>query len=320
MCRLFLVVLSLGLLAFDVQAQSFPSKPIRIVIPFQPGGGTDILMRAITPEVSRTLGQQIVIENKPGGASTIGTQVVVDAAPDGYTIVATDSSILVNPGLFGSKLPYDTLKKLTGITMLANGPVPLLLHPSVPASDLQSLIALAKAKPGTLNFASGGNGSAPHLAGELFKLVAGIDIVHVPYKGTAPGLQDLLAGAVQMMFGGISSSRQFVEAGKLRAVALSATKRSAIMPNVPTFEEAGLKGVNAESYWGLYAPTGTPPEAIKVINEHFVRALKEPRIIDQLRELGFEIIANSPADHTAQLARLVAQWTEIITKAGIKME
>ena len=320
MCRLFLVVLSLGLLAFDVQAQSFPSKPIRIVIPFQPGGGTDILMRAITPEVSRTLGQQIVIENKPGGASTIGTQVVVDAAPDGYTIVATDSSILVNPGLFGSKLPYDTLKKLTGITMLANGPVPLLLHPSVPASDLQSLIALAKAKPGTLNFASGGNGSAPHLAGELFKLVAGIDIVHVPYKGTAPGLQDLLAGAVQMMFGGISSSRQFVEAGKLRAVALSATKRSAIMPTVPTFEEAGLKGVNAESYWGLYAPTGTPPEAIKVINEHFVRALKEPRIIDQLRELGFEIIANSPADHTAQLARLVAQWTEIITKAGIKME
>ncbi len=320
MRRLFLLALSLGLLAFDVQAQSFPTKPIRIVIPFQPGGGTDILVRAITPEVSRTLGQQIMIDNRPGGASMIGTQMVVDAAPDGYTILASDSAILVNPGLFGSKLPYDTLKKLTGITMLANGPVPLLLHPSVPATDLKSLIALAKAKPGTLYFASGGNGSAPHLAGELFKLVAGIDIVHVPYKGTAPGLQDLLAGAVQMMFGGISSSRQFVETGKLRAVAMSATKRSEAMPTVPTFEEAGLKGVNAESYWGLYAPTGTPPEALKVINEHFVRALQEPKVINQLKELGFGIIGNTPAEHTAQLARLVGEWTEIISKAGIKVE
>lgn len=320
MRRLFLLALSLGLLALDAQAQSFPAKPIRLVIPYQPGGGTDILVRAIVPEVTRTLGQQIMIDNKPGGASIVGTQMVVDAAPDGYTILATDSALLVNPGLFKSKLPYDTLNKLTGITMLANGPVPLLLHPSVPAADLQSLIALAKAKPGTLNFASGGNGSAPHLAGELFKQVAGIDIVHVPYKGTAPGLNDLLAGAVQMMFGGISSSRQFVEAGKLRAVALSATKRSEIMPTVPTFEEAGLKGVNAESYWGLYAPTGTPPEAVKVLNEHFVRALKEPKVINQLKELGFEIIANTPADHTAQLAKLVAEWTEIIDKAGIKME
>jgi tripartite-type tricarboxylate transporter receptor subunit TctC len=320
MRRLFLLALSLGVLAFDVQAQSFPTKPIRLVIPYQPGGGTDILVRAIVPEASRSLGQQLTIDNKPGGASMIGTQMVVDAAPDGYTILATDSALLVNPGLFKTKLPYDTLKRLTGITMLANGPVPLLLHPSVPANDLQALIALAKAKPGTLNFASGGNGSAPHLAGELFKLVAGIDIVHVPYKGTAPGLQDLLGGAVQMMFGGISSSRQFVEAGKLRAVALSATKRSEAMPTVPTFEEAGLKGVNAESYWGLYAPTGTPPEALKVINEHFVRALKEPKVINQLKELGFEVIANTPAEHTAQLARLVAEWTETINKADIKME
>ena len=320
MRRIFLLAMSLGLLAFDVQAQSFPTKPIRLVIPYQPGGGTDILVRAIVPEVTRTLGQQIVIDNKPGGASMIGTQAVIDAVPDGTTILATDSALLVNPGLFSAKLPYDTVKKLTGITMLASGPVPLLVHPSVPAADLKSLIALAKAKPGTLNFASGGNGAATHLAGELFKLVAGIDIVHVPYKGTAPALNDLLAGAVQMMFGGISSSRQFVEAGKLRAVALSASKRSEIMPTVPTFEEAGLKGVNAESYWGLYAPTGTPPEAIKVINEHFVRALREPRIIDQLRELGFEIIANTPAEHTAQLARLVGEWTEIINKAGIKLE
>jgi tripartite-type tricarboxylate transporter receptor subunit TctC len=320
MRRLFLLALSLGVLAFDVQAQSFPTKPIRLVIPYQPGGGTDILVRAIVPEASRSLGQQLTIDNKPGGASMIGTQMVVDAAPDGYTILATDSALLVNPGLFKTKLPYDTLKRLTGITMLANGPVPLLLHPSVPANDLQALIALAKAKPGTLNFASGGNGSAPHLAGELFKLVAGIDIVHVPYKGTAPGLQDLLGGAVQMMFGGISSSRQFVEAGKLRAVALSATKRSEAMPTVPTFEEAGLKGVNAESYWGLYAPTGTPPEALKVINEHFVRALKEPKVINQLKELGFEVIANTPAEHTAQLARLVAEWTETINNADIKME
>lgn len=313
-------LLSFGLLAVDLQAQPFPARSVRIVIPYQPGGGTDILVRILTPEVSRTLGQQLVIENKPGGASQIGTQIVTDAAPDGYTILATDSALLVNPGLFGSRLPYDTLKKLTGITMMASGPVPLLLHPSVPATDLQALVALAKAKPGTLNFGSGGNGSAPHLAGELFKQVAGIDIVHVPYKGTAPALNDLMAGAVQMMFGGISSSRQFVEQGKLRAVAMSANKRSPAMPTVPTFAESGLPGVNAESYWGLYAPAGTPAEMLKVLNEHFVKALKDPKIIAQLQELGFEIIANSPADHTAQLAKLVAEWTQTIQKAGIKLE
>jgi tripartite-type tricarboxylate transporter receptor subunit TctC len=320
MRRLFLLALSLGLLAFDLQAQPFPARAIRVVIPYQPGGGTDILVRAIAPEVSRTLGQQLVIDNKPGGATQVGTQIVADAAPDGYTILAVDSALLVNPGLFGSRLPYDTLKKLTGLTMMASGPVPLLVHPSVPATDLQALVALAKARPGTLNFGSGGNGTAPHLAGELFKQVAGIDIVHIPYKGTAPALNDLLAGAVQMMFGGISSSRQFVEQGKLRALALSANKRSPIMPAVPTFAEAGLPGVNAESYWGLYAPAGTPAEVLKVLNEHFVKALKDPKTASQLHELGYEIIANPPADHTAQLAKLVAEWTQTIEKAGIKLE
>jgi tripartite-type tricarboxylate transporter receptor subunit TctC len=320
MRRLLLIALSLGLLAANAQAQSFPAKTIRVVVPYQPGGGTDILMRALAPEVSRTLGQQLVIDNKPGGATMIGTQMVTDAVADGYTILAVDSAILVNPGLFGAKLPYDTLKKLTGLTMIASGPVPLLVHPAVPATDVKALVALAKAKPGTLNFGSGGNGTAPHLAGELFKQVAGIDIVHVPYKGTAPAMNDLLSGAVQMMFGGISSSRQFVEQGRLRALAMSANKRSEIMPTVPTFAEAGLPGVNAESYWGIYAPAGTPPEALKVLNEHFVRALREPKVAAQLKELGYEIIANSPADHTAQLAALVAEWTQTIQKAGIKLE
>jgi tripartite-type tricarboxylate transporter receptor subunit TctC len=321
MRRSFLLAMALGLvLAFDGQAQQFPARPVKVVIPYQPGGGTDILVRALATEASQSLGQPIVIDNRPGGASMIGTQLVVDAAPDGYTILAMDSAILVNPGLFGAKLPYDTIRQLTGITMLASGPVPLLVNPAVPAPDLAALVALAKARPGTLNFASGGNGSAPHLAGELFKLVAGIDIIHVPYKGTAPGLADLLAGSVQMMFGGISSSRQFVEAGRLRAVAMSATRRSDIMPTVPTFEEAGLKGVNAESYWGLYAPAGTPPAILKTLNEHFVRALKEPRIASQLRELGFETIANAPDEHSRQLAKLVAEWTQTIHKAGIKIE
>lgn len=320
MRRLLLSALSLCLIAAGAMAQPYPNRPIRIVVPFAPGGGTDILIRVLTPEVSRTLGQQLVIDNKPGGASVIGTQAVIDSAPDGYTILAVDTALLTNPGLFGSKLPYDAIKQLTGITMLASGPVPLLLHPSVPATDLKSLVALAKAKPGTLNFGSGGNGSGPHLAGALFKLVAGIDIVHVPYKGTAPALNDLVAGQLQMMFGGISSSRPFVEAGKLRAVAMSAPKRNAAMPDVPTFDEAGLKGVDVESYWGLYAPASTPAEAIKVLNEHFVRALGQPKIVDQLKELGFEVIGNSPQEHTAQYARLTGQWSETIKKADIKME
>jgi tripartite-type tricarboxylate transporter receptor subunit TctC len=300
-------------------AQPFPTKPIRLVVPFAPGGGTDNLVRLIAAEVSASLGQQVTIDNKPGGASVGGTDIVAKAPADGYTILASDSAFLTNPGLM-KNLPFNTLRDFTGITMMARAPVILVVHPSVPAKTVGELIALAKARPGTLNYASGGNGSSTHLAGELLKQVAKVDIVHIPYKGSGPAMADLIAGQVQMSFSGISSSRQYVDAGQLRVLALTGEKRNAAMPSVPTFAESGLPGVNAETYWGLYAPAATPPEVVKVLNQHFVKALKSPQLAQRLGDLGYEPIATTPQEHTTQMKQMIGDWTAIIEKAGIRVE
>ena len=319
MRRLLLTLIAAVLLPGAAAAQTFPNKPIRVVIPYQAGGGTDNLVRVIAPEVSSTIGQQIVVDNRPGAASAIGTEIVANAAPDGYTLLATDSAVLINPGLI-KNLPFDTVKSLTGVTMMATAPVLLVVHPSVKANTLQELIALAKAKPGALNYASGGNGTAPHLAGELMKLVAGVDIVHVPYKGTGPATTALLSGDVQMQFTGISSAKPLAESGKLRAIALTGGKRNSAMPDVPSFEEAGLKGVEANSWWGLYAPAATPPAVIKTINEHFARALRKPELAERLAGLGFEIVANAPEEHTEQMRKMIAQWTDVVQRAKVQAD
>jgi tripartite-type tricarboxylate transporter receptor subunit TctC len=301
-------------------AQTFPDKPIRVVLPYAPGGGTDNLVRILAPTVGSALGQQLVIENRPGGASNIGSEIVAKAAPDGYTILATDLAFLVNPGLFKAKMPFDTVKSFTGVTMMAYAPVILVIHPSVPANNLAELIALARAKPGSLNYASGGYGASTHLAGELMNQAARISITHVPYKGTGPAMTDLLAGQVQMQFAGISSARQYVEAGKLRALAVTGKQRNPAMPGVPTFEESGVPGVDADTYWGLYAPAGTPPAALAALNKAFAEALRSPAHAEKLAALGFIPIANSPAEHTQQFRAAIARWTDVIDKANIKIE
>ena len=313
---LALAIVGLGSLA---QAQTFPSKPIRLVVPFAPGGGTDNLVRLLAADASASLGQQITIDNTPGGATVGGTDMVAKAPADGYTILASDSAFLTNPGLM-KNLPYQTTRDFTGITMMARAPVILIVHPSVPAHSVGELIALAKAKPGTINYASGGNGSSTHLAGELLKQVAGVNIVHVPYRGSGPAMNDLIAGQVQMSFSGISSARQYIDGGQLRVLALTGDSRNPALPNVPTFREAGLAGVNAESYWGLYAPAATPPAVVKVLNQHFTRALKNPQLAQRLAELGYEPIANTPEEHTAQMKQMIGDWTAIIEKAGIRVE
>lgn len=313
---LALAIVGLGSLA---QAQTFPSKPIRLVVPFAPGGGTDNLVRLLAADASASLGQQITIDNKPGGATVGGTDMVAKAPADGYTILASDSAFLTNPGLM-KNLPYQTTRDFTGITMMARAPVILIVHPSAPAHSVGELIALAKAKPGTINYASGGNGSSTHLAGELLKQVAGVNIVHVPYRGSGPAMNDLIAGQVQMSFSGISSARQYIDGGQLRVLALTGDSRNPALPNVPTFREAGLAGVNAESYWGLYAPAATPPAVVKVLNQHFTRALKNPQLAQRLAELGYEPIANTPEEHTAQMKQMIGDWTAIIEKAGIRVE
>jgi tripartite-type tricarboxylate transporter receptor subunit TctC len=300
--------------------QKFPDRPVRVVVPYGPGGGTDNLVRLIAPTVSAGLGQQLVIENRPGGSSIIGTELVARAAPDGYTVLATDSAVLVNPGLFRGKMPFDTAKSLAGVTMMAYAPVLLVTHASVPANTLAELLALARARPGYLNYASGGSGSSTHLAGELLKLAAKVFIVHIPYKGTGPAMTDLLGGQVHMQFAGISSARAHVEAGRLRAIAMTGKERNPAMPNVPTFAEQGLEGVDAESYWGLYAPAGTPSEVLATLNRHFVAALRSPAHAERLAALGFLPIANTPAEHTQQMQAMIARWTEVIDKLKITTE
>jgi tripartite-type tricarboxylate transporter receptor subunit TctC len=301
-------------------AQAFPDRPVKVIIPYAPGGGTDNLIRTIAPTVSASMGHQLVIENRPGGNTFIGTEMVAKSTPDGYTVLATDSALVVNPGLFRAKVPFDTAKSFTGLTMMAYAPVLLVTHPSVPANTLPELLALARAKPGSMNYASGGSGTSTHLAAELMKLAAKVFIVHIPYKGTGPAMTDLLAGQVQMQFAGISSARTYVEAGRLKAMAVTGTQRNPAMPNVPTFEEFGLKGIDADSYWGVYAPSGTPATALATLNRHFVAALRSPAHAERLAALGYLPIANTPQEHTQQMQAMIARWTDVIDRLKISSE
>jgi tripartite-type tricarboxylate transporter receptor subunit TctC len=300
-------------------AQTFPDHPIRVVVPYPPGGGTDIIFRTIAPEASARLGQSIVVDNRPGGSSIIGTNLVSRAPADGYTLLATDSAILINPGLFKDKLTYDTLASLTAVTMMATSPALLVVFPKVPANNLDELIALAKSKPGALNYASGGVGAATHLAGELMNLAAGIDVKHIPYKGTGPALSAVLSGEVDMGFLGISSARQYVETGALRAIALTGHERNSSMPDLPTFAESKLD-VDANSYWGIYAPAGVPKTIVDQLNGAFAQALHTPENRKRLAELGYIPIANSPDQATAQMRAMIEQWTTVVDKARIRME
>jgi tripartite-type tricarboxylate transporter receptor subunit TctC len=300
-------------------AQNYPTHPIRIIIPYPPGGGTDIVVRMIAPDAGATLGQPIIIDNRPGASSMIGTGAVARAPADGYTLLATDSAVLINPGLFKTQLPYDTLKQLTGVTMMATSPALLVVYPNVPARNMAELIALAKSRPGALNYGSGGVGAAPHMAAELLKLAAGIDVRHIPYKGTSPALTAALAGEVDMAFVGISSAAPFIASGRLRAIALTGPARQPGLPDVPTFAENGLD-VDGSSYWGIYAPAGVPSPVIDRLHRAFKQALHAPDNEEKLAGLGFAPIANSPQEHTAQLRALVAQWTAVVDRAAIRIE
>src|SRR3954462_1250365 len=248
-----LCILFAALWSVPAFAQSYPARAVRVIVPFAPGGGTDILVRTVAPRLSEALGQQLVIDNRAGGGSTIGSELAAKSPPDGYTLLAVDTSFTTNPSLY-TKLPYDSAREFAPVSLLAAAPVILIVHPSVPVRTVKEFVALAKAKPGELNFASGGAGSSTHLGGELLKLVGHIDLIHIPYKCTGPAVADVLGGQVVMMFAGISSVKQHVAVGRLRAIAVPGEKRSPAMPEVPTFVESGLKGVDSSTYWGCLAP------------------------------------------------------------------
>ena len=299
------------------QAQTWPTRSIRLVIPFAPGGGTDILARVIAPKLSEVLGQQVVVENKPGASSIIGSQIVVQAAPDGYTVMMVDSSIYVNPGL-RTELPYNTMKDLTPLVHMAVAPVILVVHPSVQAQTLAELIALGKAKPESLLYGSGGNGSSPHMAGELFNIASGLAITHVPYKGTGEALSAVLAGQVPLTYSGISSVRQAVEAGRLRALALTGAQRNAALPNVPTFAESGLPTVDCSSHWGMLGPAGMAPEVVAKFNRAVNQVLADVAIKERIAALGYDVAGGPPEAYTKLLNTEIEKWRKVIKTAGIK--
>jgi len=306
-------------MAAQTMAQTYPTRPIRLVVPFGVGGGTDNLARIIEPYVSKALGQPLIIDNRPGGGSVIGMDAVVKSAPDGYTLVMTDTSIAVNPSL-RKDMPYDALKDLEPVSLLATAPVILVAHPKVTAQTLQELVTLAKAQPGKFNYASGGNGASTHLGGELLKLVAGIDVIHVPYKGTGPAMNDLIGGHVDVMFSGISSARPHLDAGALRALAVTGEQRNPAVPDVPTFAEAGFGGVTASTYWGVLAPRGTPKEVVDRVSTELAKAMRDPEIITRIALLGYLPIGGGSADYAANLRSEIKKWGDVITKANIRIE
>jgi tripartite-type tricarboxylate transporter receptor subunit TctC len=300
-------------------AENYPDHPIHVIVPYPPGGGTDIAFRIIAAKAGDILNETIIVDNRPGASSMIGTGTVSRATPDGYTLLASDSAFVINPGLFKDKLPYDTLKEFKGVTMMATSPALLVVNPALPAKTLTELIALAKSKPGKLNFSSGGVGAAPHLAAELFKLAAGIELTHIPYKGTAPALSAVLSDEVDMGFVGISSAAAYIASGQLRAIAVTGTKRQPALPEVPTFAEDHLD-VDGNSYWGIYAPMNVPDSIVDRLNRAFTQSLHDPDNEQKLAKLGFAPIANPPQDADAQWHALVEQWTTVIDKANIKVE
>jgi tripartite-type tricarboxylate transporter receptor subunit TctC len=311
---------ALAMFATVAGAQAWPSKPIKWIVPFAPGGTTDILARTVAEKLQTVLGQPVVVENKPGAGGAVGAEFTAKAAPDGYTIMGgTISTHAINASLY-AKLPYDPVKDFAPITLIARVPNMLVVYPGVPAKDVKELIALLKANPGKYSFASSGNGTSQHLSGELFKSMAGVDMQHIPYKGSPPALQDVVGGQVTMTFDNITTAWPLAKAGKLRALAVTTARRSSIAPDVPTLAESGLPGFEVGSWQGVFAPAGTPPEIVKRLNTEIVRILNLPDVREKLGNLGAEIVADSPEEFAALVKAEVVKWADVVKKSGAKVD
>jgi tripartite-type tricarboxylate transporter receptor subunit TctC len=303
-----------------VAADTWPAKPVHIVVPFAPGGPADLTPRLIGPKLSEIWGQPVIVENKPGAGGNIGMDAVAKAPADGHTLViGPNGNLVVNPHLYAN-LPYDVARDFAPITLVATFSNVLVVHPDVPAKSLAELIALAKAKPGALSYGSPGTGSQPHLGGEYLKLTAGIDIVHVPYNGTAPALRDLLGGQIAFMFAQTSAALPQIQSGKLRALGVASRKRAPQLPDVPTIEEAGLPGFEAVSWYALLAAAGTSKDVIAKIQADVARVLSLPDVRDKLAQQGGEPVGNTPAELAALLKSESARYADIVRRAGIKAE
>ncbi len=320
--RILPLVAAIGL-AFSAfapaQAEDYPTKPIHVIVPFTPGGGTDTICRLVVDKLGPELGTQIVVENRPGAGGTIGTAIVANADPDGYTLAWVSGSHTINPALY-KNLQYDPVTDFEPITMPASGPGVLVVDPGLGVNSVKELIELLKSKPGEINYASAGIGTPPHLSAELFKLRTGTDMVHVAYKGNSPAFVDMLAGRVSVFFPTIPSSLQYIKSGQLKALAVTTAKRSSVLPDVPTMREAGVENYATGSYYGVLAPAGTPKETVDKLQQAIVKVLNDPEMKAKITEFGLEVEGSTPEEFADFLKADVAKWQEVVTKANIKVE
>jgi tripartite-type tricarboxylate transporter receptor subunit TctC len=310
-----LILLSMSV-AFTAQAQNYPSKAVRLVVPFAPGGSTDIIGRVLAQKLNEMWGQPVLVDNRAGGSTVIGTEVVAKSAPDGHTLLVTPAPFTIVPSLM-QKLPYDPQKDFEPITLINTTPLVVVVHPGVPAKSIKELIALAKAKPGALNYGSSGSGGSNHLAGELFNAMANVKMVHVPYKGNAPALTDLIGGHVDVVFNGLTSALPFIKSGKLRALGMTSLNRSSTLPSVPTLDEAGLKGFQAVAWNGLTAPARTPKNVIDKINADVLKVVRSPELVEKLKAEGSDAVGSSVDQYAKFLRDEIAKWNKVIKFANI---
>ena len=305
--------------SLQAHAQQYPAKPIRIVVGFSPGGPTDVVARIVGHKLTEKWGQQIVVDARPGAGGNIAAEYVAKAPADGYTLLLPAFAHAVNPSLF-SKLPFDTLKDFAPVALLSSAANVLAVHPSVQARNVNELIALAKAKPKQLTYGSAGNGTASHLAGELLNMTAGIDITHVPYKGSAPASSELIGGHISAAFPGVAIALPHSKAGRMRALAITSLKRSRLMPDLPTMSESGLKGFEVISWYGLLAPSGTPPEIVQKLNAELNRVLHEADATEKLASFGAEPAHSTPAEFGEFVRHEIVKWAKVIKATGLRVE
>jgi tripartite-type tricarboxylate transporter receptor subunit TctC len=315
-----LMLACLAAATLTAEADDYPNRPIRFIVPYAAGGNGDSLARVLAQELSKRFGQQVVVENKPGASLIIGTKEAIAASPDGYTLLLGSTSSWAMNVAGRNHPPYDPLRDLTPIYELTENPLYLAVHPSVPARSVIELIAYAKTKPGQLNYGSIGIGSSYHLAGELFKSMAGVDILHVPYKGEAPATTDLLAGRVQLMFGGLAPLQPHFQAGNLRLLAMTSSKRVMSQPDVPTVAESGVPGYEALAGFGIFAPKGLPRSLVERLNRSIAEAVTMPDYRAYIALGGLEPAGGSPEDFAKVIARDIAKWTPVMTSLGLRMD
>jgi tripartite-type tricarboxylate transporter receptor subunit TctC len=315
-CAAAVVLVLLGAAVF---AQPYPARPVRVIVTFPPGAGSDISTRLVTAKLSETFGRPFVIDNRAGAAGNIGVELVAHAAPDGYTLLAVTASAAISQSAY-AKVPFDLARDFSPIALIASAPFILAVHPAIPAKSLQELIALAKSKPGQLSYATPGTGSSPHLAGELLKMEVGIDILHVPYKGTVPAVADVMGGNVSMALANTLVALPHVKAGRLRGIAITSARRSTLVPELPTIAESAVRGFEAGTWYGLLAPAGAPREIVSRLNRAVVQIVQLPDVREKLAAQGAEPLAGSPEQAGEFVRREISRWAKVVKAANIRLD